>query len=229
MHSPTLPLVCNSPVHFQGDVRIDPSACIAAGVVLRADPDSQITIAAGVCIGMGSIFHAHQGILEVEAGATVGAGVLVVGKGKIGSNACIGALTTIWNSSIDAWQVVPPASLIGDKGREIAEISEPATSTPVDNLPEVNLDSTSTASDSSDSNSSEDTLNGQVTSNQAVAPAPKNPNNTDEEQPPIESTQSSSEPNNSSVHGQNSLNRLLKTLFPYNSQYLNLPSPPEDD
>ncbi|NEO97184.1 MAG: transferase [Symploca sp. SIO2E9] len=226
MHLPTLPLVCNSPIHFQGDVRIDPSACIAAGVVLRADPDSRITIAAGVCIGMGSIFHAHQGTLEVEAGATVGSGVLVVGKGKIGSNACIGALTTIWNSSIETWQVVPPASLIGDKGREIAAISQPATSTPVDHLPEVNLDSTSTDSNVSDSTASEDTLNGQVRSNQAVAPALTN---TDDEPPPMESTESPSEQNDSSVHGQNSLNRLLKTLFPYNNQYLNLPLPPEED
>lgn len=224
MHLPTLPLVCNSPIHFQGDVRIDPSACIASGVILQADPDSRITIAAGVCIGMGSIFHAHQGTLEVETGATVGAGVLVVGKGKIGSNACVGALTTIWNSSIEAWQVVPAASLIGDQSRETAAMSEPATTKPVDHFPEVNTDSTSTASDSTDSNANEDTLNGQVTSNQAVAPT-----NADDEQLPNESTESPSEQIDSSVHGQNSLNRLLKTLFPYNNQYLNLPLPPEED
>ncbi|NEQ10056.1 MAG: transferase, partial [Moorea sp. SIO4E2] len=104
---------------------IDPSAAISAGVILRADPDSKITIAAGVCIGMGAIIHAHKGTVEVESGASLGAGVLVVGKGKIGANASIGSLTTIWNHSVESLQVVPSASVLGDKGRPLPEESQP--------------------------------------------------------------------------------------------------------
>ena len=108
---------------------IDPSAVISAGVILRADPDSKITIAAGVCIGMGAIIHAHKGTVEVESGASLGAGVLVVGKGKIGTNASIGSLTTIWNHSVESLQVVPSASVLGDKGRPLPEESQPTPDT----------------------------------------------------------------------------------------------------
>ncbi|HEY9610211.1 hypothetical protein [Allocoleopsis sp.] len=114
---------------------IDPSAAIAPGVILRAAPDSKIVIAAGVCIGMGSLLHAHGGTLEVEAGANLGAGVLIVGKGKIGSNACIGSVTTVLNSSIAPWQVVPAASVVGEKGRQIAEVSSASTATPSPGTP----------------------------------------------------------------------------------------------
>ncbi len=129
MHLPTLPWSSNSQVCVEGDVSIDASAAIAPGVILRAAPDSKIVIAAGVCIGMGSVLHAHGGTLEVEAGANLGAGVLIVGKVKIGANACIGAVTTVLNSSIEPWQVVPAASVVGEKGRQIVEVSSQSTAT----------------------------------------------------------------------------------------------------
>lgn len=94
---------------------------IALGVLLHADPNSRIAIAAGVCIGMGTVLHAHKGILEIEAGAILGAGVLVVGGGKIGANACIGSTTTIFNTSIEPGQIVAPGSLLGDTSRSIVE------------------------------------------------------------------------------------------------------------
>ena len=125
MHLPRLPSISNADVYVKGDVSIDQNAAIAPGVILQADPDSQIIIAAGVCIGMGAILHAHKGILEVEAGAILGAGVLVVGVGKIGENACIGATTTIWNSSVESWQVVPPGSVLGDKSQKITKEAAP--------------------------------------------------------------------------------------------------------
>jgi carbon dioxide concentrating mechanism protein CcmN len=74
MHLPPLPLSSNY-VDTEGEVSIDPSATIASGVILRAATDSKIIIGAGVCIGIGSILTASQGILEVEAGANLGAGV----------------------------------------------------------------------------------------------------------------------------------------------------------
>jgi carbon dioxide concentrating mechanism protein CcmN len=125
MHLPPLPSITNSHVIVTGDVSIDKSAAIAPGVILQADPDSRIIIAAGVCIGMGAILHAHKGTLEIDPGAILGAGVLFVGVGKIGANACIGAATTIWNSSVDSWQVLPAGSMVGETGRKIADNSPP--------------------------------------------------------------------------------------------------------
>lgn len=117
-----------SDAHFfiSGNVTIHPSAAIAPGVMLQADPDSQLVIAAGVCIGIGCILHAHQGDLIVESGATLGSGVLVVGNGTIGANACIGSMTTILDRSVPPQQSVPPGSLIGDDSRNvvIVEASE---------------------------------------------------------------------------------------------------------
>ncbi len=110
----------NFDAYISGEVMIAPSAAIAAGVLLQASPNGRIVIGAGVCIGMGAILHAYEGTLEVEAGANLGAGVLIVGRGKIGVNACIGATTTILNRSIEPGQVVAAGSLIGDESRRVA-------------------------------------------------------------------------------------------------------------
>ena len=99
-----------------GEVSIDPSVAIAPGVILQAAPNSQIIIGAGVCIGMGSIIHAYEGTISVEAGALLGSGCLIVGKSKIGANACVGSGTTVFNCLVAANQVVPPGSIISDQG-----------------------------------------------------------------------------------------------------------------
>lgn len=122
-----LHLIRNFDSYMSGEVTIDPSAAIAPGVMLQADPNSQIIIAAGVCIGMGTVLHARDGILEIEAGATIGAGVLLVGRGKIGANACIGSATTILNCEIAPEQVIAPNSLLGDSSRTLAESAEPTS------------------------------------------------------------------------------------------------------
>jgi carbon dioxide concentrating mechanism protein CcmN len=214
MHLPTLPSSSNSHVYAEGDVSIDASAAIAPGAILRADVDSKIVIAAGVCIGMGAVIHASGGTLEVEAGANLGAGVLFVGKGTIGANACIGAITTIWNTSIEPWQVVPAASIVGNQGRQIAEVSSGAVATPSTETPNTS-DSSSTTSVTS-----QESLNGQVPSNRAVTSTPTTDEDSPtqpEEQPPPEAGKT--------VYGQSSLERILKTLLPYN-QSLN--RSPED-
>ena len=236
MHLPTLPWSSNSQVYVEGDVSIDASAAIAPGVILRADPDSQIVIAAGVCIGMGAVLHACGGILKVEAGANLGAGVLIVGKSTIGANACIGAVTTIWNMSIDPWQVISAASVLGDKGRQVVEVSSISTSTPNSETPNP-PDSSISAQTSKDPDSIEkekEPLNGQVPSNRAVTATDEN------RQESLYPEASSSEPktekpaseSSKPVYGQGSLDRILKTLLPYNQQSLNRQSfnpPPEDD
>jgi len=214
MHLPTLPLSSNSHVYVEGDVSIDPSAAIAAGVILRAAPDGKITIAAGVCIGMGSILHAYQGSIEVGVGANLGAGVLIVGNCTIGSNACIGSATTIWNSSLDPGVVVAAGSVVGEKGRQITEVSSPTIAPPV-------LDTTDKTSPTISSTTDKNELNGQIPATIAV----ESPSSTYEDSPtPIQTEEESNSDTGTTVYGQGNLNRLLKTLFPYNNQSLN-PSP----
>jgi len=214
MHLPPLPLSSNYYVHTEGEVSIDPSAAIASGVILRAATDSKIIIGAGVCIGIGSILHANQGILEVETGANLGAGVLVVGKGTIGTNACVGALTTIWNASIEPWQVVQPGCLIGDKGRQVPIISSASTEQSATDTPEITPASISTAG--------QEFENGQVPSSPKVMSTYIAPEDLPTTSPVAEPTLEDAH----SVSGQGNLNRLLKTLFPYNNQSFN--PPPED-
>lgn len=112
MHISPLQPISTSSACVSGDVTIDPSAAIALGVLIQADPNSKVIIASGVCIGMGAIIHAQGGELEILAGANLGAGVLILGQGKIGKNSCIGSLTTVLNSSVADGQVVAPGSLI---------------------------------------------------------------------------------------------------------------------
>ena len=90
---------------------------------MQAAPNSKIIIGSGVCIGMGSILQVDTGTLEVESGANLGAGFLMVGTGKIGANACIGSATTVFCSSVEPGTVIPPGSVIGDSSRSLREAS----------------------------------------------------------------------------------------------------------
>lgn len=114
MKFPPLQPISNTHYYVNGDVTIHPGAAIAPGVLLQADPESQIIIGAGACIGMGAVLHAYQGVLEVGESANIGTGVLIVGGCKIGTNACIGSMTTIFNSSVESGAVLAPGSLVGD-------------------------------------------------------------------------------------------------------------------
>ena len=141
MYLLSTPPVDDLDVYINGDVSIDPSAVLALGVIIQAAPNSQITIKAGVCVGMGVVLKAYGGTIEINEGAILGAGVLVIGQAQIGSNACVGAATTILNASIEPSAVVAAGSIIGDLSRqavsqaedesepEEAELIEPASST----------------------------------------------------------------------------------------------------
>lgn len=142
MSVPLLRLGNNFDSHISGDVNIHETAVIAPGVILQAAANSKIIIGPGVCIGMGSILQVNEGILEIEAGANLGAGFLMVGQGKIGANACIGAATTVFNCSVAPSQVVPSGSILGDKSRQIDENQNQqavgtAPDTTVTNTPEA--------------------------------------------------------------------------------------------
>jgi carbon dioxide concentrating mechanism protein CcmN len=115
MPLPSLRLQPISYSHYytSGDVTIQAGVAIAPGVLIQADSNSRVIIKTGACIGIGAILHAHHGILEVGEGANIGAEALLVGQLAIGAHACIGAATTIFNTSIAGNQIVPPGSLLG--------------------------------------------------------------------------------------------------------------------
>jgi carbon dioxide concentrating mechanism protein CcmN len=129
MYLSPLQLSSNSQILMSGDVVVNEGAAIAPGVIMQAEPGSRISIAAGACIGLGVILHAREGTLEIGAGVILGAGVLVVGAGKIGANACIGAGTTLIDPCIDQMQIMPAGSLIGDTSRQASAEATAAAAT----------------------------------------------------------------------------------------------------
>lgn len=213
MYLPPLQPNRNPNIYISGDVTIDERAAIAPGVILLACPGSRIAIAAGVCIGMGSILQVDRGELAIEEGATIGAGVLAIGSGKIGANACIGSATTILNRSIAAGEVVPPGSVLGDESRQWADIEalessnspqEESAFIPNFNPPEVPFPTPTPAASP-------------PLEEPAIAPSPTAAANgtappaTPEPPPEEESAASSPTP----VYGHEQIQRLMQTLFPH--------------
>lgn len=119
IRSPAPHLIHDSQFFVTGDVTIHPTAAIAPGVLLQAEPGCRLVVGAGVCVGIGAILHAYQGNLMIEAGVTLGSGVLIVGQVTVGANACIGSAVTLLNQSIAPQQVVASGSLVGDDSRQI--------------------------------------------------------------------------------------------------------------
>ncbi|MBD2666599.1 transferase [Richelia sinica] len=233
MSVPLLRLSDNFSSYISGEVNIHPSAVLAPGVILQAAANSRIIIGAGVCIGMGSILQVNEGTLEIEAGANLGAGFLMVGQGKIGASACIGAATTVFNCSVAPGQVVPPGSILGDVSRQMGEAEpqspSPSTSTST-NTPEATTEETVVSSTQISAAFVE--LKHQSTTNSISVPSPPTPKS---QSPPPEETPladaspspESPEPEPSAadtqspnsfgtqIYGQGSIQRLLTTLFPH--------------
>jgi len=201
MYLPPLQPSHDPQAYVSGDVIIHPGATVGPGAILHADPESQIRIAAGACIGMGAVLHAHQGLLEVEAGANLGAGVLFVGKGKVGANACVGAATTIFNSTVAAKQVVPPGSLLGDGSRQ-AEVSESVLGDGSRQAPAPAPAALAVSAVEEGELPEAETLEAEA------AAATEEPS----EQ---ETAQLSAEINSSQIYGKAHLNHLLSTLLPH--------------
>jgi carbon dioxide concentrating mechanism protein CcmN len=182
---------------ISGDVNIHPSAVLAPGVVLQAAVKGKIIIGPGVCIGMGSILQVSDGIIHVEAGANLGAGVLMVGPGKIGANACVGSATTIFNSSIAPSQVVPSGAVLGD------------TSRPLSNIP--------VAPEEINSSHPAQEVGQKLVADVVVS---------EQEALPIPPEENQEAPESASfgvqIYGQGSIERLLGTLFPHRQSLNNL-------
>ncbi|MCY7276733.1 MAG: hypothetical protein LH702_24115 [Phormidesmis sp. CAN_BIN44] len=179
-----------------GDVTIHEGAAIAPGVLLQAGSGSRIIIGAGVCIGIGSVIHVHEGTLEIGDGAIIGAGVLLIGQVKIGDRACIGSATTILDSSIEVGGLVAPGSLVGDRSRLPEEPKVTDTQPPVAEAPPDPWAEPKTPPES-----------------EILPKKPKPEAQPLQEQAP--------EPNNgmaASVYGQSYVNSLLIKLFPQNQR-----------
>lgn len=103
-----------STFYIGGHVEMGPNVVVASGAVLEAAPGSRLVLESGVCVGSGVIIQAYGGDLVISADVNLGKEVLLVGTGKIGDRACIGAESTLINPQMDADQVVPARSLLGD-------------------------------------------------------------------------------------------------------------------
>lgn len=207
MYLSPLQLSSNSQILMSGDVVVNEGAAIAPGAILQADPGSRISIAPGACIGMGVILHAREGNLDIAAGVILGAGVLVVGAGTIGENACIGAGTTLINPCIDKMQIMPAGSLIGDTSRQApAEEATATTPTAAPTSPETPEATTPPVDRPIEP--IEPPQPAQTPPQTAPETAPKPPESTAAEPPQPGETPTI-------LYGQAHINRLLGTLFPH--------------
>jgi carbon dioxide concentrating mechanism protein CcmN len=191
-------------VQMIGDVTIHPSAAIAPGTILRADPDSQIVIGAGVCLGMGVVIHAYGGAIAIEVGANLGAGVLIVGTGTIGANACIGGATTIFKASVKPLQVVPAGAVLGDTSRHLEEEEE----IPEPDVADLNGHVESRAEDPWS----------EMLPEPPEEPKPSSPKASEDSQ-----KNEAPQPPGNPVYGQVRVNQLLFTLFPHKGNSTNPP------
>lgn len=125
MYLPSVQPIPHQDIYINGDVYIDPQAIVAPGVILQAAPNSRIVVKAGACLGMGTVLNAYQGMIQIDSGAVLGPGVLIIGNCHIGSNACIGTASTVLDTKIESKRMIPPGSLIGDRSRHLGQDSTP--------------------------------------------------------------------------------------------------------
>ncbi|MEG5045042.1 carbon dioxide concentrating mechanism protein [Microcoleus sp. B4-C1] len=210
MYLSPLQLSSNSQILMSGDVVVHEGAAIAPGAILQAEPGSRISIAAGACIGMGVILHAREGTLEIAAGVILGAGVLVVGAGTIGENACIGAATTLINPCIDQMQIMPAGSLMGDTSRQVTPEATAAAPTAAPTSPETPEATTPPVDQPIEP--IEPPQPAQTPPQTAPETAPDPPESTAAEPPQPGETPTI-------LYGQAHINRLLGTLFPHRQAF----------
>lgn len=196
MYLPPLQAMHDSQTKCLGKVIVHPSAAVAPGVLLQAEAGSQILIAASVCIGMGTVLHAYGGTIEIQEGANLGAGVLIIGNGVVGSHACIGTSSTVIESSVLRQQIVPPGSLIGDRSRS-------AQSKPISTGASVTSPSQAPSDDPWNSAPASSSIH--HSANQSAA----------YQYPPLNNANGG---RTATVHGKDYVNNLLATLLPNRAQ-----------
>ncbi len=212
MYLSPLQLSSNSQILMSGDVVVNEGAAIAPGVIMQAEPGSRISIAAGACIGLGVILHAREGSLEIGAGVILGAGVLVVGAGTIGTNACIGAGTTLIDPCIDKMQIMPAGSLMGDTSRQAAASATAASATAAAPTAAPTSPETPEAATPPVAPPIEPPSPAQTPPQTAPETAAEPPESTAAQQPQPGETPTI-------LYGQAHINRLLGTLFPHRQAF----------
>lgn len=217
---PLQPLhLCSLPhVRVVGDVIIHPSAAIAPGAILLAAPQGRIEIAAGACIGMGVILNAGNGEITIAEGASLGPGVLIVGPCHIGTNSCIGGLSTLYATSVAAMNVVLAGSLLGappDQNRPPHPVAASASS-PEPQASEVESDPWSLETAPPEPTPSPPP---------EPTPVPKPPNHHPESSPHVDQSAAIATPDEPTQQQSERLkkskvmiNQLLITLFPHDEQ-----------
>ncbi|NJR50834.1 MAG: carbon dioxide concentrating mechanism protein [Leptolyngbyaceae cyanobacterium CSU_1_3] len=207
---PSLQLRSIDTAHYfvSGDVTIHEGAAIAPGVLIQAAPESRIVIGVGACIGLGSVIHAHGGTIEIGAGASIGAGVLLVGQVKIGAHACVGSSSTIMNGGVEAEGVVPPGSLMGDRSRPVEGLAIDAAVKPPGTIPTHSPTELPTT-DTQPSPETPKVADPWVEEALETSPNPEEPPTSEQEA-------------GANVYGQVYVNNLLVKLFP-NQRNLNQP------
>jgi carbon dioxide concentrating mechanism protein CcmN len=216
--------------YISGEVIVHPSAVIAPGVILQAATNSKIVIGPGVCIGMGSILQVNTGIIEIEAGVSLGAGFLMVGAGRIGVNACIGSATTVFNCSVEPGQVVAPGSVLGDTSVRAAlhSTTEIETKELEPSTVETKIIASLPNTIGKDKNNSESQIPSPINSGETESNPQEHPITEESTLSNEDSETSSSDPNifSTQIYGQGSIQRLLITLFPHRQS---LSEPKSDD
>ncbi len=114
----------------RGQVVVAPGVAQANNVILGAAPGCRLVVSTGVCLGSDVIIQATRGDLIIEPGANLGSGVLVVGRGRIGQHACVGANSTLIDPTLKTGQVVPPNALVGDLSRSTDGAEDATPSVP---------------------------------------------------------------------------------------------------
>lgn len=218
--------VINRDIRVSGDVEIHPTASIAPGVILQATPSQRIVIGADVCLGMGVIINAGEGSVEIDNGAIIGSGVLIIGQCKIGSNACIGTAVTVFQTDIEAMKVVEPGAILGDNSRRVdlnegdcPQNPQAKSNSPTSDRPQNHHQQNSSRGGKNFYFSSQ---NGKTPSQNSVEPNNINPKKQEPastQVPFANSAENTIQPNSNrdkeSVVGQVYINQLLVTLFPH--------------
>lgn len=226
--------------YVSGNVMVHPDAAIAPQVLLQADPGSQLIIHENASIGAGSIIHASGGTIEIGRSATIGSKVLIVGRGDIGENACVGSFSTLMlDIHVAAQQIVPPSSLIGDRSRKVAiQPSQPSSASAAPSSTSSPKAESSTAQPSSSSHSFTAYPPGSKPVESGVASSDvANPDASDhdgsnlneaeadtsdaEASGAIDSDNSSTVPNsNGYVYGRAAVEQMIRVMFPLRQHHL---------
>ncbi|PZU95659.1 MAG: hypothetical protein DCE90_12040 [Pseudanabaena sp.] len=205
-----------------GNVVIDQTAAIASGVLIQADQGGQITIAAGVCIGMGAVLHAQDGLLEICTGANLGAGVLVYGNSKIGEGACIGASSSIVHAVIARGVIVPPCSLISglSQGTLEKEVSPAIAQELNQNSNSVSVPTAETTTDDQGQthvhNDTGDASDAASETSETVSPESNGEDLVSSSPIPDISTLATANSAQAKAFAQSQINRFIKRLYPQN-------------